>query len=412
MKNLFIYPFRIFCVLCAAIMVFNGVYKYYLDEDISTIEFHRFNGVGKNVYPTLSLCFTGYGIYNHKKIKEITGYSEDYGSYKYQKFLLGKYWSDGFSSLLTEKNITMDATQIIKDINLLASSPEGPISIFRWKEEWIKETKAHFPFYQSFTSAREKCFSFDLNIQTVPLLEHHDLRDLRITLGNYYEGVFKQENKPLHLSIFLTYPHQLIRSFPIFEMKNLQKRKDKNLVSVLSQGMEVKIERSKMSHPCKDNWISDDIEIVDRLISNVGCRLPQWGTSLQWRHIPICYSEEKFAELRVPQISTVDTKFLKKYVPPCRQIQTVISTSNIRNGTLAELSRKEFAKPPFTRMDIQFQNAGYKAMKKVPALPIESLIGNLGGYIELCLGIALWNLPDIFECFYSTLKNSCSKQSK
>ena len=92
----------------------------------------------------------------------------------------------------------MDATQIIKDINLLASSPEGPISIFRWKEEWIKETKAHFPFYQSFTSAREKCFSFDLNIQTVPLLEHHDLRDLRITLGNYYGGIFKQDGNHEH----------------------------------------------------------------------------------------------------------------------------------------------------------------------------------------------------------------------
>ena len=405
MKNLFTYPFRFLCVLCAAVMVLSGVYKYYLDEDIATIDFHRFNGIGNDVYPTLSLCFNGYGIYNHMKIKEVTGYSESYEGYKYQKFLLGKYWSDGFVGLLKEENITLNAIQIIKDIHLLASSPEGPIVIYKWP----KKTNSYFPFYQSFTSARDKCFSLDINIQTMPLLETHDLRRIRITIGDYYKGVFHQEDKPLNLKIFLTYPQQLIRSFPIFEIKNLQKRKDKNLVSVLSQGMEVMIERSKHKNQCKDNWMNDDFEIVDRLIQDVGCRLPQWGSSPQWRNVPICYSEEKFAELRVPAISTVDTKFLNKYIPPCRQIQTIISTSNIRNGTLAELSRKELAKPPFTRLDVEFQNVGYKSLKKVPALPIESLIGNLGGYIELCLGIALWNLPDCFDFFISKLRSSFTK---
>ena len=51
-------------------------------------------------------------------------------------------------------------------------------------------------------------------------------------------------------------------------------------------------------------------------------------------------------------------------------------------------------------------------MKKIPALPIESLIGNLGGIIELCLGIALWHLPDYFEAFYSQMRNLLSKKPK
>ena len=270
--------FRFLCVLCTVLMVCYSVFKFSLNEDMSTIEFDRFNGVGDHIYPTLSLCFNGHGIYNHKKIKkQIKNYknSEDY-----RKFLQGKYWNEEYLQI-DAGNITVDAEKLIKDIHLYSSTEQGSLIIYKWEEDDIFHEKHNkFPFHQSFTTARDKCYSFNINVETVPTLKTRDLIKIEITIGDYYGGVFSKQDYRFNLGIFLTYPNQLMRSFPIVDIKNLQRRKNKNIVTVMTQGVEVMQQRTKQTRPCTDDWLTDDIQIINQLISKVGCRLPQWNLSL------------------------------------------------------------------------------------------------------------------------------------
>ena len=121
--------------------------------------------------------------------------------------------------------------------------------------------------------------------------------------------------------------------------------------------------------------------------------------------IPVCNSQDKFGKLKVPRISIVDARFLKSYDPPCRQIKTVISTIDVKNATDADLSNNEGKKPPFTKFDIRCKDLGYKMINNVRAFNEESLIGNLGGYVGLFLGVAIWQATDFFVVVARKLKN-------
>ena len=97
-------------------------------------------------------------------------------------------------------------------------------------------------------------------------------------------------------------------------------------------------------------------------------------------------------------MSTVDAAFLRSYVPPCRQIQTVISTGDVDNFESTD---------NFTAIDIRFKSVGYKMVRDVRAFNEESLIGNLGGYVGLFLGVAIWQTPDFIGFVVRKLKSYC-----
>ena len=50
---------------------------------------------------------------------------------------------------------------------------------------------------------------------------------------------------------------------------------------------------------------------------------------------------------------------------------------------------------PFVIFEIKFKSSIYKVIKNVRAFDEESLIGNMGGYIGLFLGFAIWQAPQI-----------------
>ena len=47
------------------------IYKFTLNEDMATITFQSVDGIGENVYPVLSLCFSDIGIYNGNELLKI-----------------------------------------------------------------------------------------------------------------------------------------------------------------------------------------------------------------------------------------------------------------------------------------------------------------------------------------------------
>ena len=90
-------------------------------------------------------------------------------------------------------------------------------------------------------------------------------------------------------------------------------------------------------------------------------------------------------------MSFSDTAFLKRFVQPCDEIQTL--TYNI----------KEFGTDKRSPVDNKaslffvFKSTKYKEIQHIPAFDVESLIGNMGGYVGLFLGFAFWQAPDAFK---------------
>ena len=101
---------------------------------------------------------------------------------------------------------------------------------------------------------------------------------------------------------------------------------------------------------------------------------------------------------------TIGSSFLKGYPKPCREIQTIISTTEEK--VLNEDQAKKWSiSRPFIQFEITLKGVTYKVIKSVRSFDGESLVGNLGGYIGLFLGFAIWQAPDLIIQGLKQLKN-------
>ena len=392
-------------------MVSYCIYKFYLNEDSSIIEFRTFTGEGNHIYPTLTVCFSGYGIFNQERIET--------NAKKYRRFLRGDLWDEGLQNADYD-DVSLKGELIFEHLSLGSFNESGTVDIYSWKRLNLSKMKKMlrknsgtipgFPFRVSFKTGLEKCYSVDINVNHFPELKDFSLVLISAKIRDYYGGIEhfgngKSIESPIHLSIFLTYPNQLLRSFPMITLEDIQRREERQRITIMTQGVEVIQKRPNSVHSCKSNWKNDDEEILKSLILNVGCRPKHW---FQNSSTPICKSQDSFRELRLPHIVTVDSRLMSKYVPPCREIQTVISTNTVQDLTAADFSIKKPKSEDnitHTSIDIQFKTNGYKEIRNVRAFNEESLIGNLGGYIGLFVGFTLWQIPDAVPWVLIKLKS-------
>ena len=401
-------------------MVGYCIYKFMLNEDMSTIEFDVFTGKDKNIYPTLSLCFSGKGIFNIKKIKdEWRNIKKKLSPVLWKKNDINTHW-DNLLSKFDYDDVSLNPRGILFHVSLNSVNESGRVPIYYWRNRKEKQNMSDpFPFKVSYSSQIEKCFSFDINSVTVPKLEIHTLASIDLRLNKYFGGLkqfklkldseslkkYNIQNK-IHLSIFMTYPNQLIRSFPIIVLQNLQKRRKTVIMNAITQGFEMIQRRSTSNQPCEEKWLNDDVDIINRLVSRTGCRHAHWFKNSS---IPICDSQKKFKLLKLPDIKTISQVFLKDHISPCREIQSIISTISVRDATQVDFQRNITSMDPMIYLNIQFKNPAYKTIRRIRSFNEETLIGNLGGYVGLFLGVAIWQFPDFIELLRVKMKRCCKR---
>ena len=366
-------------------------HKFYLNKDSSVVEFHNFNGNEDNIYPTLSLCFNGGGMFNQKLLSkvhlpvEILNTSIKKAKY-YEQFLLGNLSTRAYLNI-SYNNVTPDMTRILENMKLFSADETGDFDIYHY---W--QGGAHFPFYESLKSPTDKCFSMDIDSKNVPALKIHHLSKIRLAIFNFLNGVFAEYNWGwLNLDIYLSYPNQLMRSYPIFSIKQLENRKYSSTVKVMLHATEVILRRNKYNDICEENWVDDDNQIIQKLVEKVGCHHEFWKADAS---VPICQSQKEFIGVKLPRLMTIGTSFLDDYPKPCREIQNIISTAE--ETTLSESEANDWDFPvPFISFEFHFKTGTFKVIQSVRAFDGESLIGNLGGYLGLFLGFSIWQAPEV-----------------
>ena len=392
--KIFITIFRMTCVLATVIMMVYGIYRYALNEDVTTIEFKTFTGLGDGIYPSLSLCLVGPGIFDNVDLHVPHDQHTtplDRLTFEYRNLLLGDIQNDALMNVSYD-NVTFDfeSERILKKVEMF------PFGTDRgdWVEPmfvWESTTQPEFPFHISFKSAHAKCYSLNINADLIPELRNTPIGRIVVHMNKFTKRMGQMAN--FAFDIFLAYPNQLMRSMRLETMFKPHAVKDgeKMVVNIKVLGIETIQRRNKYILPCNQDWRNDDNMILDQLISKVGCRQEHWTNNLD---IPVCTSPEQFASLALGRIDSINTTFLNDYSPPCREIQMITATSDVSTGPLTrkEVENNESLEHSIT---IFFQSPKYKEVKNVRSFNEESLVGNLGGYIGLFVGVALWNAPDI-----------------
>ena len=95
-----------------------------------------------------------------------------------------------------------------------------------------------------------------------------------------------------------------------------------------------------------------------------------------------------------------DAKALNETILPCNQVKTIIfQTQDI------PMAKDDNDVPSNRTMYIIFKGTTYKEILHIRSFDIESLVGNMGGYIGLFLGFAVWQVPDGIKTILLMIKH-------
>ena len=108
---------------------------------MSTIEFDVFTGKDKNIYPTLSLCFSGKGIFNIQKIKdEWRNIKKDLSPALRKNNGINTHW-DNLLSKFDYNDVSLNPREILFHVSLNSVNESGRVPIYYWKNRKEKQNE-------------------------------------------------------------------------------------------------------------------------------------------------------------------------------------------------------------------------------------------------------------------------------
>ena len=205
-----------------------------------------------------------------------------------------------------------------------------------------------------------------------------------------------------NFGIFVHYPQQFFRS-PIHKL--YQKVQNDSILSVLNYkivNMEVLRRRNKRNQQCNDKW-NDDDKILEKIVSLVGCRPPHWQINSTEKK---CTNQSQLKDYNLPFVSWIphvpSLHILNDLPPPCQAILGIHYDYSETQWKRSEFDGLD-VDTDFFEINLAFSSSTYKEIIHVRAYDEESLVGYVGGYIGMFLGIGLLQVPELLYAAYKKL---------
>ena len=386
--------FHILCLVATGYLFRHESLKYFRNEDSSLVDYRTFHETERDIYPSISICFYGMGIYKSQKLNETYGIED---ATEYVKFLMGDIWNDDMLEIKFD-DVTFDIEDRVNEISVM-----GADGIQDYLYKWVKHNEgtndtakrlesssnvAHtFPLRTTYRHAAGKCFSLDLSVEEMP--------DIHGQLINIVAITFKTIRiQDINIYYIINYPGQILRGFvlgaEIFWNLQITSGHVKKKIFLLDI-IEVFRKRSTVEKPCKENWKGDYDAIMRDVITMADCKPPHWNIFTEY---PVCNTKEKIknASIQYTHLKHASPTFLKQFKPPCHGILAATSGKLVeQHQNFSSLAATDGVHSAL--LGFHFKNERYKEIIYTMAFDFESLVGKVGGYIGWLLGFAFWQLP-------------------
>ena len=381
-----------FCVTVTIGCSLWAVIVYQRDEDLTNIQVKPFNGDAESIYPSITLFFYS-PIPDQVKLKK---YGVDLTASRYKKFLQGDEWSDDLMSVNYD-----DVTLNIMDyfIEYHVEYDDGNYFLFR------KSTPDHRNGWKAPYSAGNvsvgKAFTID-----IPFERNRKVRAVNIKLKT---AVFPNQLRPHQVfpfsgfngfGVYFHYPGQLWRDKHFRKMNWPVRTKNSSKTYYMQfeiQNIEIMQNRNKRNTPCLDGILDLDRIHFESVAKRLPCKPPYFNIG---ENTTACKSRKEMEQCHSLMLSYNLGQYLKH--PPCRSLEKL-------EYNYMEFDLRE-ADPPFVHIDIRFIDATYREILRVRAFTIESLLGNIGGYIGIFIGYSIFiHLPDAAKNLYKWIRQFADK---
>ena len=299
-ERIFVFSFGTLCTFGAIGLCIYWIYEYWLDEELSVVNYTKYYESSAHVFPTLSLCISNPFIENRLA---------EYGSNQtsYSAFLAGEV----FSKELMNVNYSYVTTDIADFIKGYETYFKNATKIRITSELSVEEKKSlTVNSYNGFLSWNEKfvkCFSF-----IIP--EFKDLESYKILFSNQ---LFSNGLRKWQLRAAVHLPKQLLLSW--FTCRYTwpdQSKLSRYKTRIFVRSMDVVVNRNSKKEKCNEHWRGYDDWVARTHAVEVGCTNPYQDIG---KELLMCDDKKKMLQSKFYQ----DIILRKKYMKPCRVMQNI-----------------------------------------------------------------------------------------
>ena len=396
------------CLASTLVLVGYSIFVYVQNYDIASIQYTEFHSKEKDIYPSISLCFGD--------TLDLTKL-EAYGTNKttYWKFLQGEI-PEKKLVYISFDDVSIDLTYYLLGIEMFKERPnseaqEGSYFLLdntmhgrqelkgniKWKPNIYQDTN---PFWGSI----QKCMTVD-----IPFIPSQQTNWIILIMSksvflNGRRSRYYRKSKDA-FSVDFHYPGQRYR----FAKRRLSWSEEPNAQGANSYGMKFLITNMEVMHQrntrntvCNDRLVEEDEDLKAHMIENINCVPPYWMKN-KGTNTSMCTTKD---ELRRFYKMDVDD-----YIIPCRRL-TVANieyseypstyANHVLNTSQLKIQRANDPKTGVKNVSlnlfyvaVMISHESYKEIVLTRQFDLQSLIGNAGGYVGICVGYSFLQLPHL-----------------
>ena len=356
--------FTVVCVLVTFGLVGWCFYEYQRDLDVSLVSLKDFGEDDNMIMPELSLCLLDpfhADKFNNDNLGFIVSYRQ------YTDFLLGRTWNDRMLDIDFD-NVTKKIEDYLVRYNVVwRNTSFASYKTTSALPEMIKKPYPNFvgPLFGTII----KCYGIQIpmNAKRIELAMKSDI---------FPGGIRPHE---FGLGVSLHYPNQLLRSNEQskWNWPNHIQTQNQSLQMLLNVNtFEVTQRRYSKKQKCNKNWKEHDFYLARHNFEEIGCR-PVYSI---WDSIyPTCNSSEKMS-------MALSFEDRPQIMEPCQSADKILF-DHMDNYLSAEDYEDDLLPSDSFWVVVDMRVSRVKVIEQKRAYELQTLIGNIGGYIGLLLGI-------------------------
>ena len=394
---------RIFHYICFAVtisLVVWQIYVYVQNNDISRVGYEKFHADEVDIYPSISLCFGD--ILLQDKLDN-HGINKSY----YLDFLKGLVWDEKLLSI-NYSDVSINLKDHLLGIEMYQEKFNGDIETETYRlfdntrnsssstlesKQWMPNfNQSSSPFY----GLIQKCLTVD-----VPYTPLKRLSWMTVIMK---KSVFASGRRPFNMrentdmfSVDIHYPNQRLR---YSKTKRDWNAEEPNSTEMSSYGMkfyifglEVMHKRNTRNTPCNEDRTIDDHKIRQRMIKDIGCIPPYWTHGQK-----ICSNRTQLEQYFQMNITT--------FTVPCRRMTqiTFLYSEYVSDYYHSRLENLQNQSQDVFFVSMMFPDSRYKQIEMLREVNMQSLIGNAGGFVGICVGYSILQFPNLLLMIHGKLK--------
>ena len=368
--------FEVICIVITICIVAYWFVVYWRNEDVSKIEIKMLDKLKEIDPPELSICFWPPFIEDRLKDKK-----SNLNSTSYLKYLKGDIADDGVYSSINYEHVTINLIDYLEYVHFeFRGGNAGRNFLCNDAKDCNVEIRNSLNVFWDEGFVFYKCFGI--------LIDKDISTQIRYMNLGFHSNLTLLLQNGLKAYINFNYPYQTL----LMDEGDLIWQRQHKISWVKLKSVEVLRQRNTNNNPCMQMDQRFDELALERHIEKVGCGAPYQKSN---KIVPLCDTMTKMRESIYDML-----KAAKYHNLPCHMIAgTVFKTDyfEVENTTLdVEIARGLMVSYPDK----------IKIITQTQEVDFQALIGYIGGYIGLFLGIIfvtqiaytlLWKnkLPDI-----------------